>query len=168
MLTALHYFRGWELEDQQYMTAFSWKQPEDGVVSILNILETETEPRRWLQSKLSILRSSSESWRIICFFFCKASAGVKSRKGGWKGPISLMNRAERSQPPTYYMAFGKPLPVILNLVQRVNGSVSFLCKICKILFSILLLLFCRNSCFSLLAGVFLFDVITQFMYRFIR
>lgn len=70
-----------------------------------------------------------------------------------------------SQPPTYYMAWGKPLSHDSKWLQTVNGSVWFLRKICKILFSILLLLLGRNPGFSFLGGVFLFDVITQFTYR---
>lgn len=105
-----------------------------GVPAILDVPETETEPRRWLQSKRSTVRSSYESWREIWFFFLQSLSRGEEQERGRKGRVSLMNRAEMSQPPIYCMALGKPLPRIPNLLQRVNSSVCFLCKICQILF----------------------------------
>lgn len=56
-----------------------------GAVAILDVPKTETEPRGWLPSKLSILRSSYESWRVIWFFYLQSLGRGEEQEMGKEG-----------------------------------------------------------------------------------
>jgi hypothetical protein len=58
----------------------------------------------------AILRNFNESWGVIQFLYLQSLSRSRRQEMGKEGNSSTVNKSQMNQPPTYYLALGKPPP----------------------------------------------------------
>lgn len=98
LLTALHYFRAWEIKDEQDVTV-----PPGSCLEIFTTKQTkEMAAIRALTFGGALMRAGKSSDP----FLCKEARNVEGKEGS----VSLKDRGLMNQSPSYYMAIGKLFP----------------------------------------------------------